>query len=234
MNAVLAIDQLTTGYLRAPVLRDLSLTVGDEIVALFGANGAGKTTLLRAIAGTLPAWSGSVSLEGRELGRARPWRRVRLGVAHVPEGRHVFGPMTVSENLEVAGLAGRDARRARDEVLTLFPRLAERCSQQAGSLSGGEQQMLAIGRALMTRPRVLLLDEMSAGLAPIMVHALADGLRAVRERGIAILLVEQAPHVVAELADRVYVLDRGTIVAAGTVAEVGGTDQLAGIYLARS
>ena len=234
MSAVLDVDRLTTGYLRAPVLRDVSLTVGDEIVALFGANGAGKTTLLRAIAGTLPAWSGTVSLDGRSLGRARPWRRVRLGVVHVPEGRHVFGPMTVGENLEVAGLAGRDARRARDEVFALFPRLAERRNQRAGSLSGGEQQMLAIGRALMTRPRLLLLDEMSAGLAPIMVQALADGLRAVREQEIAILLVEQAPHVVADLADRVYVLDRGAITAVGTVAEVGGTDQLASVYLARS
>jgi branched-chain amino acid transport system ATP-binding protein len=232
VSPVLKVDGLTTGYLRAPVLRDVSLEVGDEIVALFGANGAGKTTLLRAIAGALPAWKGTVVLGGRTLGRSRPWRRVRLGVAHVPEGRHVFTAMTVKENLDVAGLAGRHARQTRDEVFELFPRLAERRDQRAGSLSGGEQQMLAIGRALMTEPRLLLLDEMSAGLAPIMVQTLAEGLRAVHERGISILLVEQTPHVVADLADRVYVLDRGTVTAEGTVAEIGGADHLASVYLA--
>jgi branched-chain amino acid transport system ATP-binding protein len=230
----LAVSGLTTGYLRAPVLRDVSIELGDEMVAVLGANGAGKTTLLRALSGHLKAWSGSIELEGRDLGRTSPWNRVKAGLAHVPEGRHVFGAMSVAENLEVAGLADRGRNFTRDDVYDLFPRLGERRAQLAGSLSGGEQQMLVVGRALMTGPRVLLIDEMSAGLAPVTARTLVESLRAIRDTGVAILLVEQSPHLIADMVDRVYVLERGTVTASGTVAEIGGADGLAAVYLAAS
>jgi branched-chain amino acid transport system ATP-binding protein len=231
MSTLLQVDRLTTGYRHAPVLRDVSLAVDQEIVAVFGANGAGKTTLLRALSGTLRAWSGRVSVDGHDLARATPWRRVRLGLAHVPEGRHVFGAMTVRENLEVAGLAGRRRDATLDWVLTLFPRLGERSRQTAGSLSGGEQQMLAIGRALMTTPRVLLVDEMSAGLAPIVAQQLVQGLREVRASGVGLLLVEQSPHLVASTVDRVYLLEQGRVVGDGTLDALGGVDAIAELYL---
>ena len=228
----LSVDNLTTGYLRAPVLRDVSIEVGDEMVAVLGANGAGKTTLLRALSGHLKAWSGSVALGGRDLGRISPWNRVRAGLAHVPEGRHVLRAMTVAENLEVAGLAAKGRGFTHDEVYDLFPRLGERRSQLAGSMSGGEQQMLVVGRALMSGPRVLLIDEMSAGLAPVTARTLVQSLRAIRDSGVAILLVEQSPHLIAEVVDRVYVLERGTVTASGTVDDIGGADGLAAVYLA--
>ena len=153
---------------------------------MFGSNGAGKTTLLRAISGTLPAWRGSVSLDGTSLRRVPPWRRVSRGIAHVPEGRHVFTAMSVEENLDVAGLSAKRRPSARDDVYALFPRLHERRRQAAGTLSGGEQQMLAIGRALMTRPEILLVDELSAGLAPVVAQSLVVGLAEIRARGIAL------------------------------------------------
>ena len=231
-TSVLSVDHLTTGYLRAPVLRDVSIDVGDEIVAVLGANGAGKTTLLRALSGDLKAWEGSVSLDGRDLGRAPSWDRARLGLAHVPEGRHTFTAMTVADNLAVAGLVNRAGAFTRERVYDLFPRLGERRNQFAGSLSGGEQQMLVVGRALMTGPRVLLIDEMSAGLAPVTARMLVESLRAIRDTGVAILLVEQSPHLIADVVDRVYVLERGTVAASGTVDDIGGVDGLAEMYLA--
>jgi branched-chain amino acid transport system ATP-binding protein len=227
----LSIDGLTTGYLKAPVLRDVSIDVGSGIVAVLGTNGAGKTTLLRAISGHLKAWSGSVTLEGRDLARLSPWNRARAGVAHVPEGRHVFNAMTVEDNLDVAGLAGRN-RAAKDEVYEIFPRLHERRQQLAGSMSGGEQQMLVIGRALMTTPKVLLVDEMSAGLAPVTARNLVESLRLIHQAGVAMLLVEQSPQLIADVVDRVYVLDRGTVSTSGTIAEIGGVAGLAEMYLA--
>jgi branched-chain amino acid transport system ATP-binding protein len=226
---VLQVDRLTTGYLKAPVLRDVSIDVGDGMVAVLGTNGAGKTTLLRAISGHLKAWSGSVTLEGRSLARLSPWNRSRAGVAHVPEGRHAFNAMTVAENLDVAGLR---TRTKKDGVYELFPRLHERRDQLAGSMSGGEQQMLVIGRALMTEPKVLLVDEMSAGLAPVTARALVESLRTIHERGVAMLLVEQSPQLIADVVDRVYVLDRGTVSASGTIDDIGGVDGLAEMYLA--
>jgi branched-chain amino acid transport system ATP-binding protein len=236
-GARLRVDGLTTGYLHAPVLRDITLEVGDEIVAVFGSNGAGKTTLLRAISGTLRAWKGEVSSDGSSLGRLSPWRRVARGIAHVPEGRHVFAAMTVEENLEVAALAATRGSRGRrvdhSDVYELFPRLAERRRQRAGTLSGGEQQMLAIGRALATRPQVLLVDELSAGLAPVIAQSLVAGLAEVHRRGVALLLVEQSPQLVAGLVDRVYVLDHGRLATEGTLTEVGGVEGLARAYLAR-
>lgn len=231
---MLTVERLTTGYLRAPVLRDVSVDVGDGMVAVLGTNGAGKTTLLRAISGHLKAWSGSVSLGGRNLGRLSPWHRARAGVAHVPEGRHVFTAMSVQDNLDVAGLAARrgSSKAQRDEVYELFPRLYERRDQLAGSMSGGEQQMLVIGRALMTEPKVLLVDEMSAGLAPVTARALVESLRTIHERGVAMLLVEQSPQLIADFVDRVYVLDRGTVSASGTIDDIGGVSGLAEMYLA--
>ena len=226
---MLQIDRLTTGYLKAPVLRDVSIDVGDGIVAVLGTNGAGKTTLLRAISGHLKAWSGSVTLDGRDLARLSPWNRARSGVAHVPEGRHVFNAMTVADNLDVAGLRSKTGKH---EVYELFPRLHERRDQLAGSMSGGEQQMLVIGRALMTQPKVLLVDEMSAGLAPVTARALVESLRTIHERGVAMLLVEQSPQLIADVVDRVYVLDRGTVSASGTIDDIGGVDGLAEMYLA--
>ncbi len=233
MNA-LEITQLTTGYLKAPVLRDVTVTVGDEIVAVLGANGAGKTTLLRAISGNLKTWSGSIAVDGVDLKHTSPWHRARVGVAHVPEGRHSFGAMSVRDNLDVAGLAGRKRGSSitRDDVYELFPRLGERREQLAGSMSGGEQQMLVIGRALMTGPRLLLVDEMSAGLAPVTARTLVESLQTIhRELGIAMLLVEQSPHLIADVVDRVYVLDRGTTTITGTVDDIGGVDGLAAVYL---
>ena len=232
---VLHVDALTTGYLHVPVLRDVSITVGDEIVAVLGANGAGKTTLLRALSGEVRPWSGQVALDGRDLGRSTPWSRARRGLAHVPEGRHAFGAMTVSDNLDVAALAARDGRGfSRDEVFAIFPRLAERRAQLAGSLSGGEQQMLVVGRALMSGPRLLVIDELSAGLAPVTARQLVDSLRVIHQRGVAMLLVEQSPRLIADLVDRVYVLDRGTVTAQGTIDDIGGVDGLAEIYLGKT
>jgi branched-chain amino acid transport system ATP-binding protein len=227
---VLTVDRLTSGYVHAPVLRDVSMVVDDEIVGVLGANGAGKTTLLRAISGMLRTWSGTVAFDGKELGRAATWDRARMGIAHVPEGRHTFVAMSVADNLAVAGL--RRNGFTVDEVYDLFPRLHERRNQMAGSMSGGEQQMLVIGRALMTGPRLLLIDEMSAGLAPVTARHLVESLRPIHERGVAMILVEQSPHLIADLVDRVYVLERGTVATAGTVDEIGGVKGLASLYLA--
>jgi branched-chain amino acid transport system ATP-binding protein len=231
MTVILEVVGLTGGYTKAPVLRDVTLSVDEnEIVGLLGANGAGKTTVLRAISGTLPVCRGDISVDGRPLGRLSPWSRVKRGLAHVPEGRHVFGAMTVGENLDVAALAHR-GHASRDDVFDLFPRLRERHRQAAGSLSGGEQQMLAIGRALMTGPRVLVVDEMSAGLAPVLVEQLVHGLAQLRGRGTAVLLVEQSPHLVADVVDRAYLLEQGRVVGMGPLDELGGADRLAELYL---
>lgn len=231
MTARLAVDGLRGGYGPAPVIFDIDLEVGgSEIVGLFGSNGAGKTTVLRGISGTLPVCCGEVRVDDTVVSRRKPWRRVRAGMAHVPEGRHIFGAMTVRENLQVAALV-RHRRADVDRVYGIFPRLAERRSQLAGNLSGGEQQMLAIGRALMTEPGVLLIDEMSAGLAPFVVSQLVDTLMALRDSGIAVLLVEQSPNLVARAVDRVYLLDHGRLVGSGTLEELGGVERLAEVYL---
>ena len=233
MSTSLRATGVTTGYADAPILAGVSIEVAPgEVVGILGANGAGKTTLLRALAGSLPCWKGTVALGGVDVTRLPPWRRVARGLAHVLEGRHVFGPMTVDENLAAAALVGRANGSLREEVLELFPVLRERVRQRAGSLSGGEQQMLAIGRALMCGPDVLMVDEMSDGLAPVITHELLDGLRRInRERGVALLLVEQSPHLIADVVDRVYLLEHGRVAAAGTIDEVGGAGAIAELYL---
>ena len=231
MSGLMLVD-VTVGYTRAPVLHSVNLEVGsDEIVGLLGANGSGKTTLLRTVIGVLRPWSGEISFEGARLGRSSPWHRARTGIGHVPEGRHVFSAMTVQENLDVAGLVAPSPRDRRDRVFTLFPRLAERRRQRAGSLSGGEQQMLAIGRALMTNPRLLLVDEMSAGLAPVVAQQLVEGLVAIHHDGVGILIVEQNPQLISDIVTRVYLLERGGIVASGELNAIGGVDAVADRYL---
>ncbi|HTZ79023.1 MAG TPA: ABC transporter ATP-binding protein [Stellaceae bacterium] len=214
---VLAVEHLGTEGDAGVALADVSLAVGaGEVVALLGANGAGKSTLLRAIMGMVPA-CGSLRLGGRELAGSGPAARARRGIGYVPEGRRLFAGMSVRDNLLVGSLAGRDAARQRlDEVLGVFPALAERLATPAWQLSGGQQQMLAIGRALMGAPILLLLDEPSLGLAPMLVQELLDRVRDLARRGTAVLLAEQSVARALALADRVYALRRGHIAGAGT------------------
>jgi len=227
----LRLDDVTTGYAKAPILHDVSLEVGGAFVGVLGANGAGKTTLLRTICGELKPWRGAIELDGRPAGRMTTWKRVRAGVVHVPEGRHVFGAMTVRQNLDVAGLAGTQPARMRDHVFELFPRLAERQKQLAGSMSGGEQQMLAIGRALMCEPRLLLIDEMTAGLAPVIAQHLVASLVQIHREGIGIVVVEQSPLLIGDAVERLYLMEGGRVVGSGSLDELGGPDALAERYL---
>lgn len=229
---LLVVDDLTVAYGAVEAIRGVSLEVAPgEIVAALGPNGAGKTTLLRTIAGALKPQHGSVTFDGRSLTGLVPETVVRRGIALVPEGRHVFPNLTVEENLAIGGIArsDRDELRADSERwLARFPILGERASQLAGTLSGGEQQQLAIARGLMSRPRMLLLDEPSLGLAPIFVDRIFELIGELRSEGVTLLLVEQNVHRALEVADRAYVLSVGTVVASGP------TDQLVEGELERS
>ncbi len=220
-------------------LRDVSLEVrAGELVALIGANGAGKSTLLRAIAGLVAPAAGRVALDGRDVTGQAPEAMIRAGVALVPERRRVFAPLTVLDNLELGGYAlsrGHDFRSRLEagveEAYRLFPVLRRRRDQLAGTLSGGEQQMLAIGRALMTRPRLLLCDEPSLGLAPLVVAEIMRLLSTLREAGTTILLVEQNARMALRSADRAYVLEVGSVVLSGAATDLLQDDQLKAAYL---
>ena len=232
---MLQVDDLRAGYGHAEVLHDISITVNDaEIVAILGPNGAGKTTLVNCIAGVKSASAGSVRFEGSELSTLAPHRISEMGMALVPEGRRIFPKMTVVENLDI-GSYGKAARASHDEkladVLEIFPRLGERSEQLAGTLSGGEQQMLAIGRALMAGPRLLLLDEPSLGLAPIIVESIFGVLDDINSRGVSILLVEQNAMEALDLATRGYVLEEGRIVGEGPAQALAGDERLRQAYL---
>ena len=218
----LEVEGLTVRYGAQEALRGVSLDVGPgEVVALLGANGAGKTTTLRAVSGLLRPAAGHVRLDGRRLDRLAAHEAVAAGMAHVPEGRRVFARMTVEENLELGAYTVRKgAREALEAVLALLPVLGERRGQSAGTLSGGEQQLLALGRALMSSPRVLLLDEPSTGLAPQAVEAVLAVVAARAAAGTAVLLVEQDAGVALSLASRAYVLETGEVVAAGPSAQL--------------
>jgi branched-chain amino acid transport system ATP-binding protein len=225
------------GYGDVTAVRAVSLEVRTgEIVALIGSNGAGKTTTLRAISGLLPLRQGHVELDGRRLSGLGPAAVVAAGIAHVPEGRQLFPTMTVQENLELgARTAEGRARRAETlaRALELFPRLGERRRQLAGTLSGGEQQMVAIGRALMARPRLLMLDEPSLGLAPVVVNAIFANLAAINRDGLTILLVEQNVLRALRLSHRAYVLENGTITLAGSSATLLTDERIRRAYLGR-
>jgi len=219
MSTLLRLEALEVGYGALTAVREVSLEVNaGETVALIGSNGAGKTTTLKAITGILPLRRGAVALDGERIDGLSPARVVARGIAHVPEGRQLFPTMTVRENLEL-GAAGRDARARRADTLEwvfgLFPRLAERTRQLAGTLSGGEQQMCAIGRGLMARPRLLMLDEPSLGLAPVVVKQIFEVLAQINRDGTTILLVEQNVARALGLAHRGYVLENGRIALSG-------------------
>ena len=232
---LLEVRDVHTYYGNIHALKGVSLTVETgEIVTLIGGNGAGKTTTLRTIVGLLKPRSGSVWLDGNDLARSKAHEIVNLGVAMVPEGRGVFSRLTVAENLDLGAYTRSDRgaiRQDLDMVLRLFPRLKERFRQIAGTLSGGEQQMLATGRALMAHPRLLLMDEPSMGLAPILVESIFDTLREVNREGTTILLVEQNAHMALQLANRGYVLQTGQIALAKSAEELQRDPMVRKVYL---
>ncbi|MSR42584.1 MAG: ABC transporter ATP-binding protein [Pedosphaera sp.] len=214
---MLEIKQLTVRYGAITALHDVSLTVkAGEIVTLIGANGAGKTTALRAISGLHPAADGQILFDGRDITRLSTHEIVRLGLSHVPEGRMIFANLTVAENLQMGAFLQRDTAavaREQEFVFTTFPRLKERLKQVAGTLSGGEQQMLAIGRALMGRPKFLMLDEPSLGIAPLLVRTIFEKIVEInRTHGITMLLVEQNANLALEVSQRGYVLETGNVI----------------------
>ncbi len=220
---VLAVSGLRAGYGAVEILRGVDLTVREgEIIAVLGANGAGKSTLNRALSGVLRPWGGSIRFAGAMIERERPSAIVARGLIHVPEGRRIFPNMTVRENLDLGAYRRGRARREpnRQKVFSIFPRLAERQSQRAGTLSGGEQQMLAIGRGLMAEPRLLILDEPSLGLSPLMVEELFSLIKAINAEGIAFLLVEQNVVQSLDVAGRACILDNGAVVLEGNAADL--------------
>lgn len=232
---MLNVSKLCSGYGAITALTDLDLEVPAKgLIALIGSNGAGKSTALNTIAGLHKPTSGQVTLDGRDITGVGAHRAVRAGLALVPEGRMVAPPLTVEENLELARFARRDRTKHREtlaQVYELFPRLAERRSQHAGLLSGGEQQMLALGRALMTQPRVMLLDEPSMGLAPSIVDIVFDAIARIRQLDLAILLVEQNAAIALSIADYAYVLERGHLVLEGRPADLAEAPEVIEAYL---
>jgi branched-chain amino acid transport system ATP-binding protein len=232
---LLELEKVHTYYGNIQALKGVSLTVEQgEIVTLIGSNGAGKTTTLRTIAGVLRPRRGTVRMGEHDLTRVPPNRIVTLGVAHSPEGRRIFSRMSVKENLEMGAYARTDREDlAKDfeRVFTLFPRLKERLTQRAGTLSGGEQQMLAIGRALMARPKVLLLDEPSMGLAPVLVELVFKTIQDINRQGMTVLLVEQNAHMALSIAHRGYVLQTGRIVLADSAKNLAANEMVRKAYL---
>jgi branched-chain amino acid transport system ATP-binding protein len=250
---MLRVDNISVAYGRATALREASLVVNDgEIVTLIGANGAGKTSLLNAISGVVPLRKGSIWLDDNQISGLPPHKTVRLGLGYVPEGRQIFGDMSVMDNLTMGSyplcmqnplsslsFIGWFMRRSQVQsnlkmVFRLFPILKERIGQKAGSLSGGEQQMLAIGRALMSSPRMLLLDEPSLGLAPNLVKDILKLLVNLRNEGLTILLIEQDATAALKIADRGYVMERGRITIEGTAKELLGDDRVRQAYLGKA
>jgi branched-chain amino acid transport system ATP-binding protein len=232
---MLAVRSLQLGYGAIVAVRGIDLDVGTgELVAVIGANGAGKTTSLKGIAGVLPALAGSILFDGDDITRMPVHERVRRGMHLVPEGRGIFARLTVAENLDMGAYLRRDAAGVRADLArgyALFPRLAERRQQLAGTLSGGEQQMLAIARALMGRPRLLLLDEPSMGLAPLVTRLIFDTIRLISAERVSILLIEQNARAALELAARAYVLEGGTVTLAGPSATLLSSDAVRRAYL---
>ena len=232
---MLEIKDLNVFYGAIHALKGISLTVGEgELVSLIGANGAGKTTTLHTISGLLTASSGSITLDGKDLQKAAPNKIIGMGLAHVPEGRHVFSRMTVEENLRMGAYIIKDQKKISENLESVyahFPRLKERSRQLAGTLSGGEQQMLATGRALMTDPKIVLMDEPSMGLSPLLVKEIFSIIEELHKSGITILLVEQNAKMALAVADRAYVLETGSISMSGKASELAEDDRVRKAYL---
>jgi branched-chain amino acid transport system ATP-binding protein len=234
MSALLEVEGLRAGYGETEVLRGIDFDVRDgEIVAVLGSNGVGKSTLNRTLSGILRARAGAIRFDGAEVTGERPPRIVARGLIHVPEGRRIFPNMSVGENLDLGSYRRARARRAenRERVLTTFPRLRERYAQLAGTLSGGEQQMLAIGRGLMAEPKLLILDEPSLGLSPLLVEELFGLIARIRADGVAVLVVEQNVVQSLEIADRAYILSEGIFVMSGAAATIASDPALKRAYL---
>ena len=230
---MLKVDNIHVYYGAIHAVKGVSLEVNDgEIVALIGANGAGKSTVLKTISGLMHPRSGSIQFDGQDISHTDAYKLVRHGLAHVPEGRRVFLQMTVQENLEMGAFTKKEvSKEDLERMFTLFPRLKERRKQIAGTLSGGEQQMLAMSRALMSHPKLLMLDEPSMGLAPILVDQIFDIIKELHAAGTTILLVEQNATKALQIADRAYVLETGNITLSGTGAELANSDEVRKAYL---
>lgn len=239
MTDLLATEGLELAYGQVPACRDITISVNEgEIVTLIGANGAGKSTTLRAIAGALLPRAGAIRFAGRDITRLPSHERTTLGIALVPEGRHVFPFLTVRENLELGGFKfrkdGAKIRSLIDRMFAMFPRLSSRASQNAGTLSGGEQQMLVLGRAMMSEPRLLCLDEPSLGLAPIIVQDIFHTISSINATGTSVLLVEQNARYALETAGRGYVLQTGSIIASGPCSTLKQDERVQQAYLGTS
>lgn len=233
---MLNIQDLCVNYEKNQVIKGISMEVNEgEIVTLIGANGAGKTTLLRTISGIKASSSGKIEFMGRSIHKMPSHKIVELGIGHIPEGRRVFSEMTVKENLEMGAYRRKDNKETKkelDHIFELFPRLKERISQRAGTLSGGEQQMLAIGRAIMLRPKVYLFDEPSLGIAPLVIAEIAQMIKRLNEEeGATILLVEQNANLALKLSNRAYILETGKISLEGPSEELANDDRVQKIYL---
>jgi branched-chain amino acid transport system ATP-binding protein len=231
---LLQVRNLRCGYGSLEVVHGISLHVcAGEIVGLLGANGAGKSSLLKSIVGLLPPWAGDVRVDGRQHRGQPAWRSISQAMVLVPEGKMIFSDMTVRENLLIGGYHNPDRTLQLETVLDRFPRLRERINQLGGTLSGGEQQMLALGRALMARPRLLLLDEPSLGLAPILVHDVFRQILTMREMGLTVLLVEQNAVATLQIADRAYVMDTGEITLEGAAPDLLHNPEVKRAYLGK-
>lgn len=232
---MLRIEKVNVSYGSIHALHDISLTVNDgEVVSLIGANGAGKTTTLHTITGLKEATDGVIEYDGKDLRRMDPSHIIRIGMAHVPEGRHVFTQMSVQENLEMGSYIMNDKSQIKknmDMVYEYFPRLLERKKQLAGTMSGGEQQMLATGRALMSNPRIVLMDEPSMGLSPLLVKEIFHIIKTLHQNGITVLLVEQNAKMALAVSDRAYVLETGRISMSGKASELLANDNIKKAYL---
>ncbi len=231
---MLKVENINVSYGAIHAIHDVSLSVNDgEIVSLIGANGAGKTTILHTITGLTTAQSGSIIYNGVDLRKIAPYKIVSLGLAHVPEGRHVFTRMTVAENLAMGAHYRNDKKISEDlaVVYESFPRLKERAKQLAGTLSGGEQQMLAMGRAMMSKPKLVVMDEPSMGLSPLLVKEVFNIIKKMHKSGITILLVEQNAKMALSIADRAYVLETGRIVMEGNAADLANDERVKKAYL---
>ena len=227
------VDNINVFYGNIHAIRDVSFEVNDgEVVALIGANGAGKSTTLKTVSGLLPSRTGSISFLGQNIDRIPPHKRVAMGLSQVPEGRRIFLQMTVLENLQMGAFTSKaDVREDLENVFARFPRLKERRNQIGGTLSGGEQQMLAMGRALMSHPKLLMLDEPSMGLAPILVEQIFDIIKELHKAGTTILLVEQNAEMALKRADRAYVRESGRVTVTGTCKELAAPDEIKKAYL---